>query len=196
MGKVYEAIDGRLREFVLAQKVFFVATAPGGSGGHVNLSPKGVTGCFAVLDAHRVAYLDYTGSGAETIAHLRDNGRIVLMFCAFDGPPTIVRLHGRGEPVFPADDRFAGLLDAFDGVPGPGLRAVIVVDVTRVSDSCGFAVPLLEYTGDRDLLTRANGRKSPAELDRYRSAKNATSLDGLPAVPLVPAAPAEPPAGG
>jgi hypothetical protein len=184
MGKVYEAIDGRLREFVLAQPMFFVATAPGGSGGHVNLSPKGLTGSFVVLGEHRAAYLDYTGSGAETIAHLRDNGRIVLMFCAFQGPPTIVRLHGRGEPVFPGDPRFAALLAVFPTAPGPGLRSIISIEVTRVSDSCGYAVPLMEYAGDRDLLPRFNARKSAAELDRYQADKNARSLDGLPAVPV------------
>ena len=184
MGKVYEAIDGRLRDFLLAQRMFFVATAPSGADGHVNLSPKGLTGSFAVLDDHRAAYLDYTGSGAETIAHLRDNGRIVLMFCAFDGPPRIVRLHGRGEPVFPGDPRFDGLLGAFPAQPAPGLRSIILVDVARISDSCGYAVPLMEYAGDRDLLGQWSARKSEAGLDRYRADKNARSLDGLPAVPV------------
>jgi hypothetical protein len=182
MGKVYESLDGRLREFVLAQKVFFVATAPSGSDGHVNLSPKGLTGCFAILDEHRVAYLDYTGSGAETIAHLRDNGRIVLMFCAFDGPPKILRLHGRGEAVLPGDPRFDGLLARFPAPPEPGLRSIVTVELTRISDSCGYAVPLLAYTGDRDLLTRHNGRKTAEELDEYRAAKNVRSVDGLPAL--------------
>jgi hypothetical protein len=182
MGKVYEALDGRLRDFLLAQRMFFVATAPGGSGGHVNLSPKGLTGCFAVLGERRVAYRDYTGSGAETIAHLRDNGRIVLMFCAFEGPPKIVRLHGRGEPVLPADPRFDELRAAFAGEAEPGLRSIIVVEVTRISDSCGFAVPFMEYAGDRDLLAQSARRKGPDELERYWSTRNATSLDGLPAL--------------
>src|SRR3712207_987605 len=135
MGKVYESIDGRLREFLLAQPVYFVATAPSGSAGHVNLSPKGLAGSFAVLDGDRVAYLDYTGSGVETIAHLRDNGRIVLMFCAFAGPPKIVRLHGRGRPVLPGADGFADLINRFDRPRLTGLRSVIEVTVTRVSDS-------------------------------------------------------------
>lgn len=182
MGKTYETIDGRIREFVLAQKVFFVATAPSGRDGHVNLSPKGSTGCLAVLDEHRVAYLDYTGSGAETIAHLRDNGRIVLMFCAFDGAPTIVRFHGRGEAVLPGDPRFGDLLAAFGGEPAPGLRSVVVVDVARVSDSCGFSVPLMEYVADRDLLARWAERRSPEQLDEYRATRNARSIDGLPAL--------------
>ncbi len=190
MGKVYESLDGRLCDFVLAQRMFFVATAPSGPDGHVNLSPKGLAGSFAVLDEHRVAYLDYTGSGAETIAHLRDNRRIVLMFCAFEGPPKIVRLHGRGEPVLPGDPRFDALLAAFSHPPEPGLRSIIVVDLTRISDSCGYAVPVMAYVGDRDLLTQYNGRKTDDELVAYRAAKNATSLDGLPA--LSPAVSGEP----
>ena len=108
MGKLYDAIDGRLREFVLRQPVFFVATAA--TEGRVNVSPKGMKGTFAVLGPNRVAYLDYTGSGVETIAHLRDNGRITVMFCAFTGPPNVVRLHGRGEAVRPEDPRFAEVL--------------------------------------------------------------------------------------
>ncbi len=183
MATVHEAISERLREFVLEQKIFFVGTAPAGSEGHVNISPKGMAGSFAVLDPHRVAYLDFTGSGAETIAHLRDNGRIVLMFCAFAGPPSIVRLHGRGEPIFPGDPRFSALLGAFPGGAPPGLRSVIVVEVARVSDSCGFAVPQLEYVADRELLVSWAARKSPAQLAEYRATRNAVSLDGLPALP-------------
>jgi hypothetical protein len=182
VGKVYDGIDGRLREFVLAQPVFFVATAPSGSAGHVNVSPKGMRGSFAVLGESRVAYLDYTGSGAETIAHLRDNGRITLMFCAFDGPPTIVRLYGRGEVVRPYDPGFNVLMDAFDAEPGHGLRSVIVVDVERVSDSCGFAVPLMTYAGDRTLLSQWAERKSDDDLVAYRTEKNTASIDGLPAL--------------
>jgi len=183
MAKVREAIDDRLRAFLLAQKVFFVGTAPNGPGGHVNISPKGMAGSFAVLDPLRVAYLDYTGSGAETIAHLRENARIVLMFCAFDGAPTIVRLHGRGEAVLAGDPRFAELLSRFDAAAGPGLRSIVVVDVGRVSDSCGFAVPRMEYVDDRDLLLKWAERKGPEELAGYRATRNAVSLDGLPALP-------------
>ncbi|MEV1289978.1 pyridoxamine 5'-phosphate oxidase family protein [Micromonospora sp. NPDC049679] len=183
MGKVYDGISGRLREFVEAQPVFFVATAPSGAQGHVNVSPKGMTGTFVVLDEARVAYLDYHGSGAETIAHLRDNGRITLMFCAFDGAPKIVRLHGRGVAVPVDDPGFADLLAAFPAPPDRhGLRAVITVDVTRVSDSCGFAVPLMSYQGDRDLLVQAHSRRSAADLADYRVTKNAVSIDGLPAI--------------
>jgi hypothetical protein len=181
MAKVYERIDGRLRAFVEAQKMFFVATAPSGAGGHVNLSPKGMTGSFAVLDALRVAYLDFHGSGAETIAHLRDNGRITIMFCAFDGPPKILRLHGRGTAVPVDDPRCAALLAAFTDPPElHGLRSVITVDVERVSDSCGYAVPLMTYEGDRDLLVRAHERRTDDDLAEYRRTRNAASIDGLP----------------
>jgi hypothetical protein len=162
--------------------MFFVATAASATDGHVNVSPKGMLGCFAVLDEHRVAYLDYTGSGAETIAHLRDNGRITLMFCAFDGPPNVVRLHGRGQVVTTSEDGFGELYATFDVQAAHGLRSVIVVDVDRVSDSCGFAVPLMNYVGDRALLTQWSQRKTEAELSAYRAAKNATSIDGLPAL--------------
>jgi hypothetical protein len=182
MGKVYERIDDRLREFVLAQAVFFVATAPSGPDGHVNVSPKGMKGCLAVLGGHRVAYLDYTGSGAETIAHLRDNGRVTVMFCAFEGPPKVVRLHGRGTAVTRADEDWAELRRAFPGAAEHGLRAIIDVAVERVSDSCGFSVPHLDYVGERDLLTQWAGNKSEADLAAYRAQKNTSSIDGLPAL--------------
>jgi hypothetical protein len=160
--------------------MFFVATAS--ADGHVNVSPKGMRGSFAVLAGKRVAYLDYTGSGVETIAHLRENGRVTLMFCAFDGPPKIVRIYGRGEAVLPDDPRFPELWAAFDEMPSHGLRSVIVVEVDRVSDSCGYAVPLLEYAGERTLLTESHGRKSVEDMVEYRKQKNATSIDGLPAL--------------
>jgi pyridoxamine 5'-phosphate oxidase-like protein len=182
MAKVHEVIDDRLHRFIAAQEVFFVATAPSGDGGHLNLSPKGMTGTFAVVDPLRVAYLDYLGSGAETIAHLRDNGRIVIMFCAFEGPPNVVRLHGTGRAVLPGDDDYDELLGAFDGPRMKGLRSIIDVAVTRVSDSCGFAVPLMDHVGDRDLLEKWAGRKTDAELADYARTKNQHSLDGLPAL--------------
>lgn len=180
MAKVYESIEGRLRAFIEAQPVFFVATAPSGPGGHVNLSPKGTLGTFAVLDGHRVAYLDYTGSGIETIAHLRDNGRITIMFCAFSGPPTIVRLHGQGTAVRPDEPRFAELLGAFADVEKHALRAIIEVRVERVSDSCGYAVPFLDYVSERTVLTQTNALKTEEDLERYHRERNATSIDGLP----------------
>jgi Pyridoxamine 5'-phosphate oxidase len=182
MGKVYEGISDRLREFILAQTVFFVASAPSGPDGHVNVSPKGMKGCLAVLGEHEVAYLDYTGSGAETAAHLRDNGRITLMFCSFEGPPKVLRLHGQGRVIQPDQDGWDRLRAAFPDAPEHGLRAVVHVDVARTSDSCGYAVPLLRYEGERDLLTQWAGHRTAEDLVAYREQKNAVSIDGLPAL--------------
>lgn len=179
--KLHASVDGRLRAFIEAQRMFFVATAPLAADGHVNVSPKGLDGTFLVVDEHTVAYLDLTGSGAETAAHLRENGRITLMFCAFEGPPNIVRLHGRGRHVRPGDEGFDAWAARF-GVDPPGVRGVVVVDVDRVSDSCGFAVPLYEFSEQRDLLTSWAGRRGPDGLATYRVEKNATSIDGLPAL--------------
>lgn len=184
MGKVYDAIECRLREFIEAQKVFFVATAPSGSDGHVNVSPKGVGGTFTVVDEHTVAYLDITASGAETIAHLRENGRITLMFCAFEGPPNVVRLHGTGRFVTIYDDEFAQWAPRFNELRGA--RAIIVVDVHRVSDSCGYGVPFMTYEGERDLLPAHMDRKGVEGRVEYRQRKNARSLDGLPAFDFDP----------
>jgi Pyridoxamine 5'-phosphate oxidase len=180
MAKVYDQIDGRLRDFILAQPLFFVATAASDPSGRVNVSPKGLTGTFAVLGPRRVAYLEYTGSGIETIGHLRDNGRITIMFCAFAGPPNIVRLHGRGEAVLPDDTRFGKLRSTFRAGRDHGVRSVIVIDVERVSDSCGFAVPYLDYVGDRPLLDQWADNRSPSDLAAYRATRNATTIDGLP----------------
>jgi len=184
--KLHEEIDERLREFILSQPMFFVATAPSDVDGHVNVSPKGLAGSLAVLGPHRVAYVDYGGSGAETIAHLRDNGRIVLMFCAFTGPPNIVRLHGHGRVQLPPDPGFGPLLAAIGEQAGakplPGLRTVIEVEVNRVTDSCGYAVPFMTYEQDRDLLPQFWSRKSPDQTVEYWTKRNATSIDGLPAV--------------
>ena len=179
MGKVHERIDGRLRAFIERQHLCFVATAPNDPNGHVNVSPKGIGGTFAVLDDHTVAYLDITASGAETIAHLRENGRITVMFCAFEGPPNTVRLHGTGRFVTLYDEEFPGLLKHF--TESRGARAVIVVDVDRVSDSCGYGVPLMEYVGERHLLPQHMERKGAEGRQAYRRLKNATSIDGLPA---------------
>jgi hypothetical protein len=180
--KVHDNIDSRLREFIARQPMFFVATAPTGADGHVNVSPKGMTGTFAVLDELRVAYLDFHGSGAETTAHLRENGRITLMFCAFDSKPNIVRLHGTGRVVPAGDPEFAELLTAFPAPPDlHGVRSIIDVAVHRVSDSCGYAVPLMTYEGDRDVLLKWTARRSPGDLADYRRQKNSASIDGLPA---------------
>ncbi|CAL9403121.1 hypothetical protein SUDANB176_01504 [Streptomyces sp. enrichment culture] len=188
MGKTYERIDGRLRTFIEEQPVFFTATAPLSADGTVNLSPKGLKGSFAVLDELTVAYLDFAGSNAETVAHLRENGRITLMWCAFQGPPNIVRVHGRGEPVFRDDPRFAELLARFPGIdPTPhGLRAVIVVTAELIRDTCGYAVPLMAYEADRDLHGKRFAREDDASLNEYFTKKEhvATSLDGLPGLPL------------
>ncbi|MFE7427692.1 pyridoxamine 5'-phosphate oxidase family protein [Streptomyces sp. NPDC057545] len=194
MGKTYERIDGRLRTFIEEQRIFFTATAPLDGEGTVNLSPKGVSGSFAVVDERTVAYLDFAGSNAETIAHLRENGRITLMWCAFQGPPTIVRVHGRGEPVFRDDPRFPSLLGHFRQVdPDPhGLRAVIVVRAELIRDSCGFAVPFMSYDADRPLHAQRFAREDDASLSTYFEQKEhiATSIDGLPGLPLpLPAMP-------
>lgn len=177
MSKVYEELDGRLQEFLRRQHMFFVATAPLKEDGYVNVSPKGLD-TFRILGGRRVAYLDLTGSGVETIAHLRENGRIVMMFCAYEGRPRIVRLHGRGSVWVPDDDEFESLAGLFPQLPG--VRAVIDVDVIRISDSCGFSVPLYDYAGERDQLQRWCEKKGEEGLDRYREEKNSFSLDGLP----------------
>lgn len=179
MGKTYDAIDGRLRAFVERQPVFFVATAPSGDDGHVNVSPKGLADTFAVVDEHTVAYLDLTASGAETIAHLRQNGRITLMFCSFERTPNVVRLHGRGRVVTVYDDEFAAWASYFP--ENSAARAVIVVDLARVSDSCGYALPLLALDEERDLLTPNMERRGPDGIVAYRIQKNRASIDGLPA---------------
>ncbi|MFP3990146.1 pyridoxamine 5'-phosphate oxidase family protein [Streptomyces sp. E11-3] len=188
MGKTYERIDDRLRTFIEAQPVFFTGTAPLAGDGTVNLSPKGLSGSLAVIDDRTVAYLDFAGSNAETIAHLRENGRITLMWCAFQGPPSIVRVHGRGEPVFRDDPRFAQLLGHFPQIdPTPhGLRAIIVVTAELVRDTCGFAVPFMSYDEDRDLHAKRFAREDDASLGEYFAKKDdiATSIDGLPGLPL------------
>ncbi|GAA3649295.1 pyridoxamine 5'-phosphate oxidase [Lentzea atacamensis] len=186
MGKEYERIEPRLWEFIERQKVFFVASAPLAGDGHVNLSPKGRQGTLRILDDRTVAYLDFGGSHAETIAHLRENGRITLMWCAFEGPPNIVRIHGRGEPVFRDDPRFPGLVAGFGEADGPALRAVIVVTAELISDTCGFAVPFMDYRAERELHANHFGRKTDEEFREYTASKpyNNASLDGLPAVPL------------
>jgi len=180
MARVYDILDERLTSFLRAQHVFFVATAPLAGDGLVNLSPKGLD-TFYVVGPERVAYLDLTGSGVETIAHLRENGRIVIMFCAFEGPPRIVRLHGRGAVVVPGDGEFDELVARF--TPRPGIRSVIDVEVTRIADSCGYAVPLMSFETERSRLDEWADKRGPQGLDEYRAEKNAVSLDGLPGLP-------------
>lgn len=178
MGKLYDEIDGALRRFLEAQHMFFVATAPLAPEGHVNLSPKGLD-TFAVLGPLEVAYLDLTGSGIETLAHLHENGRIVLMFCAFSGPPRIVRLHGTGEAIEPGHPEFEDLAARFPA--HAGTRCVIRVRLRRISDSCGYGVPRFKYQGQRDQLPAWVERKEAQEgVAAYRRENNATSIDGLP----------------
>ncbi|MGW1039738.1 pyridoxamine 5'-phosphate oxidase family protein [Streptomyces sp. NPDC002547] len=188
MGKTYERIDGRLRTFIEAQPLFFTATAPLSGDGTVNLSPKGLKGSFAVVDERTVAYLDLAGSNAETIAHLRENGRITLMWCAFQGPPNIVRVHGSGEPVFRDDPRFKELLTHFPDIdPTPhGLRAIVVVTARLIRDTCGYAVPFMAYEDDRELHGRRFAREDDTSLNDYFRRKEhiESSLDGLPGLPL------------
>ncbi|HEX6310687.1 MAG TPA: pyridoxamine 5'-phosphate oxidase family protein [Acidimicrobiia bacterium] len=180
MGRVLDAISDELAAFLEAQPVFFVATAP--ADGHVNVSPKGLDS-FRVLGPRTVAYLDLTGSGVETIAHLRDNGRITLMFCAFEGTPNIVRLYGAGE-VLPTGGREAdALLGRFRALPGA--RSVIRVSLDRISTSCGYGVPLMTYAGERSRLVEWAGARGADGLVAYRSERNALSIDGLPGLPTV-----------
>jgi hypothetical protein len=177
MGKLYESITPELEAWLAAQKVFFVATAPLAAGGHINCSPKG-SDTFRVLGPRDVAYLDLTGSGIETVAHLHENGRIVIMFCAFDGPPKIVRLHGAGTCLEPGHPGYEALLDRFPG--NPGTRSIIRVALDRISDSCGYAVPFLQFTADRETLDKWAEKKGPTGLAAYRREKNVLSIDGLP----------------
>ena len=176
MGRVFETIFDELREWIEEQKLFFVATAPTDPEGHVNLSPKGYD-TFRVLDETTVAYLDLTGSGVETIAHLRQTGRITVMFCAFEGPPRIVRLHGRGEVLLPGEPGYDALLDRFG--EQRGARAAIRVSVDRISSSCGFSIPYIDYAGERPTLADWAERKGQQGLVEYWAEKNATSIDGL-----------------
>ncbi len=179
MGKLPTCVEGTVRQFIEQQKMFFVATAPLAAEGHVNLSPKGLDS-FRILGPTTVAYVDLTGSGVETIAHVRENGRIVIMFCAFEGPPKILRLHGLGRVVEPRDPEFATLHLQFPEFAST--RAIIVVEVTRVSDSCGYAVPLMRYEGERPQMNAWVERKGIEGLKQYRRDKNRVSLDGLTGV--------------
>jgi Pyridoxamine 5'-phosphate oxidase len=191
MGKLYPALDQRLRDFIADQPLFFVATAPcagpDGEGGHVNVSPKGYRGTFAVLGPRRVAYLDLTGSGAETIAHLRQNGRITIMFCSFGDQPKILRLYGTGTVVVPPGAEWDELAawfpdgDALHAERGDQ-RAIIDIDVHRIADSCGYSVPRMALIEERDLLVRWAENKTPEKLVAYREEKNSFSIDGLPSL--------------
>jgi hypothetical protein len=185
VAKVFERIDEKLHAFIHAQPVFFVATAPNGPGGHVNVSPKGGANMFRVTGPHGFAYADMLGSGIETVAHLRENGRICVMFASFSGPPKIVRLHGRGRAVQEDDPEFAALLASFalDEAQLRAVRSIVTVEVTRIADSCGYAVPEMRLERERDQLLRfADNRirkEGPDAVRHYTAAHNTESIDGL-----------------
>ena len=177
MGKLFEAIDESLRSWIDAQPMWFLATAPLAADGRVNVSPRGGDS-FSVLGPQRVGWVDFTGSGVETIAHLRENGRICLMFTSFGARPRIVRLHGTGRVALPGEPAFDEVVARHP--PNPSTRAVVVVDVHRVSDSCGWGVPVMEVVEERDLIRRSAEKRGPDGMQAYRDERNAVSLDGLP----------------
>ncbi len=176
MGRSYDAIDARWRQWISEQHLFFVATAPK-DGEFVNCSPKGLES-LRVLGDREVAYIDFVGSGVETIAHLRENGRITLMFCAFEGPPKIFRLYGRGEACVPGDEGWDALAAHFPEYAS--VRSIVRVAVERIADSCGYGVPLMEYRGERPQLADWAASKTPEGLVDYQLENNLESLDGLP----------------
>lgn len=177
MAKVFDRITDELQKFILQQPLFFVATAPLSPTGHVNVSPKGLDS-FRLLSPNRVAYLDLTGSGNETSAHLQENGRITLMFCAFQGAPCILRLYGRGQVVLPSSEDWNPLLALFPDIPGT--RQIIVAEIDRVQTSCGSGVPLLQYQQQREEIVRWAEKKGETGLHDYWQQKNFKSIDGLP----------------
>ena len=177
MAKVFDSITADLQRFIQAQHIFFVATAPLAADGHVNLSPKGLNS-FRILSPNQVAYLDVTGSGNETSAHLQENGRITFMFCAFQEPPSILRLYGKGRTVLPDTSDWPALYALF--TPIPGTRQVIIADIDRVQTSCGMGVPLYEPVGQRESLVKWADKKGKEGLHEYQQQKNAVSIDGLP----------------
>jgi pyridoxamine 5'-phosphate oxidase-like protein len=181
MGQTRSMLDDAARRFIEAQRIFFVASAPLDPSGHVNLSPKGLD-TFRILSPTAVAYLDFNGSGVETIAHLREkeSGRIVLMFCAFQGPPNIFRLYGHGRVVEAHEEEFAALAEKFPA--HQNARSIIVVELTRVTDSCGYGVPLFKYDGQREQLAAWARKQGPEGLKAYREQKNQRSIDGLPGI--------------
>ncbi len=176
MGKTYDEIDDRLRSFIEAQQMFFIATAPSSSRGLINLSPKGLD-ALRVTGPKSLAYLDLGGSGIETVAHLKDDGRFVLMFCAFEGKPLILRLYGRGRVHERGDEGYERLVALFPDLPGK--RTVIELDVERIADSCGWAVPRYDFVEQRDTLVRYHEQRTEEKLQASLR-RNQKSLDGLP----------------
>lgn len=177
MGKEYTEIDERIQKWMARQQMFFVATAPLAENSLINCSPKGLDS-LRVLGPHELAYADTGGSGIETLAHLRQSGRITLMMCAFSGPPKIYRFYGQGTPVEPHENRFAELLAQFPDLPA--VRNIIHIQVERIIDSCGFGVPLYEFKKHRDSLGNYFENQSEAEILEYRQTRNSRSLDDLP----------------
>jgi len=177
VGKNYDTINDSLKDFIQRQQMFFVATAPLSKSGTINLSPKGLDS-LRILDDQTVVYADFVGSGIETLAHVKENGRIVVMFCAFEGPPKIVRLHGLGEAIEPSHKDFQQLCSQFPEYPG--LRCFIRIRCDRISDSCGFGVPLYDYVGQRSQLIDWAVSKGVEGVAKYQMKENARSLDGLP----------------
>jgi hypothetical protein len=177
MGKFHDSIQGHHKTFIENQKMFFVSTAPLTGSGHINLSPKGL-GSFRVLSPTRVAYMDLVGSGNETSAHILENGRITFMFCAFDGPPNILRLYGKGYAVLPGDGEWDELASVFE--LALATRQIIVADISKVQTSCGYSVPLYDYAGERDHAEKWANKKGADGLEIYKQEKNLESLDGLP----------------
>lgn len=189
MAKVFDGISDHQREWISRQALFFVGTAPLTGDGHVNVSPKGPIGSLGVLDPWTVAYLDVNGSGIETIAHLRENGRICVMLCAFEGPPRILRLHGQGEAVLRTDPRYDELsrqADFVDASIPEARRSIIRVEVERISDSCGYGVPLMSFEGPREHHALSSAKKVRTMgldgYDEFQRSRGASSLDGLPAL--------------
>ncbi len=180
MGKSFSVITPEIGEWIGKQKVFFVATAPLAGSGHVNCSPKGLDS-FRIISPNQVAYQDLTGSGIETIAHVQENKRITILFCAFDGPPKIFRLYGEGEIVFPESEKFEELATHF--IPKKGVRAIVVVNLELVSDSCGYGVPLYEFKAERDVLTKWADVKGEEGARKYQQIENLKSIDGLAGLP-------------
>lgn len=176
MAKFFDAINDDHAAFIRRQPLFFVATAP--EDGRINISPKGLDGTFAILSPRRVAFLNLTGSGNETAAHLLQNGRITVMFCAFTGKPLILRLYGRGRVVGPRDGEWTELDARF--AAHPGKRQIVVVEVDSVNSSCGFAVPLMDFQAQRTVLTDWAAGKGEAGIAEYQRSRNARSFDGLP----------------
>lgn len=183
MGKEYTEIDERIQKWIARQHLFFVATAPTAVDGLINCSPKGLDS-LVVLGPRKLAYVDLGGSGIETVAHLKQNGRIVVMMCAFEGPPKIFRFYGQGTVVEPSADEFEGLLAKFP--PQVSARNIVVIEVGRIIDSCGYGVPTYDFVADRDSMKNYYAEQSAEDVAAYRRERNAASLDGLPGLDIEP----------